>query len=142
MNEIRKAEIFNFMIEEGYTSMINFYVLNNDGRRAFIQSFGGKKFHTHQDCEIWKNGIENITNRRLEDSKGAVIKTIITDDEEVLGIGNLNESYWIVKEKDEKTVFKFKTTKKEIDEFFEKNNVEHRAEENKDKLCMCKEFRD
>lgn len=126
MNEVRKAEIFSFKIEEGYTCMISFHVLNRAGRKSFIQGFGGKQFHTRKDYETWKIGIENITGRRFEDSNGAIIKVILTDSEDILGIGNFNENYWIVKEQTEgKTEFSFKTNKEKTDEFFEKNNIQH-----------------
>ena len=129
MNEIKKAKIFRAIIEEGYTCMINFHLLNDEGRQEFIQGFGGKKFHTYQDYESWKIGIENIINRRFEDSKGAIIKVIITDNEDILGIGNLNENYWITKEKNEgKMEFNFKTTKEKIEDFFKQNNIEHKIE--------------
>lgn len=130
MNEIKKAKIFRVILEEGYTCMINFYVLNDEGREVSIQGFGGKQLHTNQDYNNWKNGIENIINRRLEDSKGATIKVIITESEDdILGIGNLDESYWITKEKDaEKTEFNFINNKEKIDRFFEKNNIEHKVE--------------
>lgn len=132
MNEVRKAEIFNSMIEEGYTCMINFHVLNSEGRRSFIQGFGGKKFHTIKDYETWKIGIENITGRRFEDINGAIIKIILTEDEDILGIGSFNENYWIVKEQAEgKTEFSFKTNREKTDEFFEKNNIKHSIEVNK-----------
>ena len=140
MNEIRKAEIFSATIEEGYTCMIGVYILDDKGRKRFVQNFGGKKFYTYQEYETWKNGIENIINRKFEDSKGAILKVII-DEEDILGIGNLKENYWIVKEKvkeekdrtiKEKTVFSFKTEKREIDEFFQKNNIEHEKEEGKE----------
>lgn len=130
MNEIKEAKIFRAIIEEGYTCSINFYVLDDKGREVIIQGFGGMKFHTHEDYDDWKNGVENIINRRFEDSKGAIIKVIITESEEdILGIGNLNENYWITKEKNgEETKFSFITNKEKIDGFFEKNNVEHKVE--------------
>lgn len=130
MNEIKKAKIFRVILEEGYTCMINFYVLNDEGREVIIQGFGGKQFHTHKDYNDWKNGIENIINRRLEDSKGATIKVIITESEDdILGIGNLDENYWITKEKNgEKTEFNFINNKEKIDRFFEKNNIKHEVE--------------
>lgn len=133
MNEIKKAKIFRAILEEGYTCMINFHVLNDEGRGVIIQGFGGKQFHTYQDYCDWKNGIENIIGRKFEDIKGSTIKVIITENEEdILGIGNLDESYWIVKEKtDEKTNFNFVTSKDELSSFFEKNNVKHKVESKK-----------
>lgn len=121
INEIKKAKIFKIMLEEGYTCMINFYILNDEGRTEFIQGFGGKKFHTYQDYETWKIGIENIINRRFEDSIGAMIKVIVTDNDDILGIGNLNENYWITKEMNEReTEFNFKTTQEKIEDFLSK----------------------
>lgn len=130
MNEIKEAKIFRVILEEGYTCMINFYVLNDEGREVMIQGFGGKKFHTNQDYNDWKNGIENIINRRFDDAKGATIKVIITEiEEDIIGIGNLDENYWIIKEKNgQKTEFNFMNKKEKIDEFFEKNNIRHKVE--------------
>ena len=132
MNEIKKAKIFRAILEEGYTCMINFYVLNDEGREVIIQGFGGKQFHTHQDYNDWKNGIENIINRKFEDAKGATIKVVVTQiEEEILGIGNLDESYWITKEKNGKeTKFNFINNKEKIDRFFEKNNIGYKVETN------------
>lgn len=112
--------------------MINFYVLNDEGREVIIQGFGGKQFHTHQDYNDWKNGIENIINRKFEDAKGATIKVVVTQiEEEILGIGNLDESYWITKEKNGKeTKFNFINNKEKIDRFFEKNNIGYKVETN------------
>lgn len=128
MNKVKKAKIFRAILEEGYTCMISFYVLKEDGRTDIIQGFGGKKFHTHEDYSKWKNGIENIIDRRFEDIKGAVIKVVVTPiEEDILAIGNLNGNYWITKEKNGKeTEFNFITNKEKIDDYFERNNIEHK----------------
>lgn len=123
MNELRKAEIYSSKIEKGYTCIIGLKILDENGRSDFLQSFGGRKFYTDEDYETWKNSVENITNRRFEDSVGARIKTIISDNEYegILAIGSQNESYWI--ERVGKEYF-IRTKKVEIEDMFKRYNIE------------------
>ncbi len=133
MNELREAEIYYSKIEKNYTCLIGLNVLRKDKSIEFMQSFGGSKFNTDEDYNMWKNAIENMTGRRFEDIHGAHIKTVVSFDD-MLGIGSLKGNNWITKKVENKkrddgtterrTIYSFLNTKKEIDEFFESVGIE------------------
>ena len=119
-NIVQKAKICNSKIEEGYTFMLGLDILDENGDYDFSQGFSGRKFQNYEDYQFWKNAIENIADRRFEDINGATIQAIVTP-AIILGIGNTNGKYWIVREEND---VKVKSTKDEINKFFGENQIE------------------
>lgn len=139
MAEIRKARVYESKIERGYTFKIGLKIFRKDEDiEQYIQGFGGKKLYDDNDYDVWRNAIENVLDRKVEDGEGAVIKTAITD-EDILGIGNFKENYWIVQEKiidkdgRPSRTFSIKQNKKDIKDFFEKNGIEYKNRESEEK---------
>lgn len=139
MAEIRKAEVYESRIEKGYIFRIVLGIFYKDEDEVqYMQGFYGNKFNDDNDYNVWKNAIENILGRKVEDGEGAVIKTAITD-EDILGIGNFKENYWIVQEKvidkdgRPSRAFSIKQNKKDIKDFFEKNGIEYKDREAEEK---------
>lgn len=119
-NIVQKAKICNSKIEKGYTFMLGLDILDENGDYDFSQGFGGGKFQNYEDYEFWKKAIENIADRRFEDINGATIQAIVTP-AIILGIGNPNGKYWIVREEND---IKVKSTRDDIDKFFKDNEIE------------------
>ena len=131
MVEIRKAKVNSSSIEKGYIFRIDLGIFREDiDEEQYLQGFYGNKLHNDNDYNIWRNAVENVLGRRVEDGKGAIIKTVI-DDEDILGIGNFKENYWIVqekvKDKDGRTsrTFSIKQNTADIKEKIKKNGLEY-----------------
>ena len=139
MAEIRKARVYKSEIERGYTFQIGLRIFRKDEDvEQYIQGFGGKKLYDDNDYNFWRNAVENVLGRKVEDGEGTIIKTAITD-EDILGIANFKENYWIVQEKvidkdgTPSRAISIKQNKTDIKDFFEKNGIEYKGREDEGK---------